>query len=211
MNPGDKFHRLTILKVKTDTFNAKRQFYPNCLVQCDCDVTKEVNRGNVSRGLTKSCGCLFKEVMSDANGTHRMSNCPEYGVWLSMKSRCKHKSQVSFRNYGGRGIKVCDRWQSFEKFYSDMGERPSPDHQIERLDNDGDYEPGNCTWVLRKAQCRNRRSNRKIMFRGETKTLVEWCEIMEIDYNMVEQRLRVLHWSPERALTEPSNYYGGVV
>lgn len=208
MKVGDRFHRLTVLRVKTDRYNEKRNTYPYCLVQCECGNVKEINRNNVKRGAVKSCGCLFREAVRKSNRKHGLSNSPEYAIWLSMKARCKHKSQRSYVNYGGRGIKVCERWFSFSNFYSDVGPRPSPDHQIERRNNDGDYEPGNCIWVSRKVQCRNKRSNKVVKFRGVEKPLIEWCEIQGLNYDMVEQRLRVLDWSPERALTEPSNYRG---
>lgn len=120
-----------------------------------------------------------------------------------MKKRCYNKKFKFYYNYGGRGIKVCDRWnESFENFLADMGPCPK-DMTLERKENDGNYCPENCKWASRKEQCRNMRTNRMITFRGETLCSAEWAERLDIKRATIEARLDVYGYSVERALTEP--------
>ncbi|TAM23394.1 MAG: hypothetical protein EPN60_15100 [Nevskiaceae bacterium] len=126
---------------------------------------------------------------------------PAYQVWHSMRARCTNPSRPHYARYGGRGIKVCARWGSFANFIADMGERPSG-ATLDRIDNDGHYEPGNCRWATRKDNCRNRANNRLLTFNGETKASVEWAEITGIGEFVLSQRL-ARGWSVERALTQP--------
>lgn len=128
----------------------------------------------------------------------------EYSIWMNMRARCNNPRNGSYDKYGGRGITVCERWQAdFLNFLQDMGRRPSTDHSIDRIDNDGDYEPGNCRWATRKEQCRNRRSSRRIGFCGETKTMAEWAEETGLPTNVIFWRLQ-RGWTVERALTFPN-------
>jgi len=137
---------------------------------------------------------------------HGMSKThPEYRIWASMKSRCANPNDPGYFRYGGRGIKVCDRWkESFTAFYEDMGQRPSPRHSLDRIDTDGGYEPDNCRWVLPKTQSNNRRDNRLVTLDGRTQTLTEWIREKGLHYGTV--RVRVSRgWSYEDALT-PSKF-----
>lgn len=133
---------------------------------------------------------------------HGLSRTRVHRIWKSMLWRCRNKNARCFRNYGGRGIKVCDRWQAFENFFADMG-HPPEGMSIERENNDGDYEPGNCCWATRLEQQRNTRHNRLITFRGETLPISVWAERTGISYAAVRQRISRYGWSPERALTFP--------
>lgn len=127
----------------------------------------------------------------------------EYSIWMNLRARCNNPKSNRFYRYGARGIRVCDRWTAdFLNFLEDMGRCPSPDHSIDRIDNDGDYEPGNCRWATRKEQCRNRRSSRFIEFHGEVKTSAEWAEEMGMSRTALHARLSA-GWSVDRALTEP--------
>jgi len=125
-----------------------------------------------------------------------------YMVWNTMKRRCLNPQNKVYASYGGRGICVCDRWlKSFAAFLADMGEKPEG-HQIDRINNDGDYEPSNCRWVSRKTQNNNRRTNRNVTFNGRTQTVQQWGEELGIKPPTLLRRL-MAGWSNERALTEP--------
>jgi hypothetical protein len=136
--------------------------------------------------------------------THGLSYTPEYKAWQTMRLRCTVPTNSAYPDYGGRGIKVCDRWlNSVAAFIEDMGPKPSPRHELDRENNDGDYEPGNCRWVTRKINDRNRRSNRFLTFRGETKTIAEWSELLSVPNDTIRWRLKS-GWSLENALTTPA-------
>lgn len=116
---------------------------------------------------------------------------PEYVTWVNMRRRCYAKTSTKFSAYGGRGIRVCSRWDSFENFLADMGPRPSPQHSLDRINNDGNYEPGNCRWATAHQQSRNTRTNRWLTFRGKRKTLGDWAQDIGITKAGLHRRLRV--------------------
>lgn len=123
-----------------------------------------------------------------------------------MRARCKNENLEAFPYYGGRSIKICERWDtSFENFYKDVGDRPSKNHSLDRIDNDGDYEPGNVKWSTSKQQSRNRRSNFMITYNGETMTATDWGEKTGIRPSVIIQRITRDKWSVERALTTKVN------
>lgn len=122
-----------------------------------------------------------------------------YDAWAGMLQRCNNPRVINFADYGGRGIQVCGRWVMFENFLADMGPRPAG-MTLDRIDNNGDYEPGNCRWTTQRTQARNRRSNHLIKFKGQTRTLMEWGEITGFGWSRIEARLR-LGWTVARALT----------
>ena len=125
--------------------------------QCDCGTVKVVNGESLRNQTSKSCGCLQKEKVSMARTTHGMSATPTYHIWQSMISRCENLNCIGYKNWGGRGIVVCDRWHKFENFLKDMGEKPERGFSIERIDNDGNYESYNCKWATRVEQRANQR------------------------------------------------------
>lgn len=129
---------------------------------------------------------------------------PEYQVWRGMRDRCNNPNDTRFKYYGARGIRVCKRWDSFDIFLSDMGPRPTSNHTIERLKASGPYSPKNCRWATMKEQARNRSSNHRLTFEGQTKTLTEWAESAGISPELLRYRLR--HW-PKDALFEPARKY----
>lgn len=133
---------------------------------------------------------------------HGLSYAPEYRAWQQMRLRCLDPEHAAYASYGGRGITVCDRWREDPAaFIADLGPKPSPKHELDRIDNDKGYEPGNCRWVTRKVNDRNRRSNRFVTFRGETLTIAEWCERLGLPGDTV--RWRLSRWTVEEALTTP--------
>jgi len=121
----------------------------NC--KCDCGVLKAVRLTNLRAGKSRSCGCLG----NIGRFTHGMSKVPEYNIWKNMIARCIHPSQTSYKNYGGRGIKVCSRWKDFQNFFDDMGQKPNSKMQLDRKNNDGDYEPSNCRWATNQENSQN--------------------------------------------------------
>ena len=193
---GRVFGKLTVLsmagrtKANAVTWNA----------HCECGSTRVVVGGNLTSGITKSCGC-------SRNGsgvrTHGRSKSRIYYAWASMITRCHNPHAKKYKDYGARGIAVCERWrQSFAAFLEDMGERPTPQHQLDRKNNDGDYEPGNCRWATRAEQMANRRITERFTHAGKTLTLVEWAKETGIEYSTLRQRLHRYGWTVERSLTE---------
>lgn len=202
MEVGERHHRLTAVSFvrRNKRRSAIWKF------QCECGNTHEVEATYVRIGNTKSCGCLKREARAAngrANATHGKAGSPIYKVWRRMITRCTNPNVDTFKNYGGRGISVCKLWrESFEAFYADMGDRPSKDHSIDRINNDGNYEPGNVQWSTRKEQARNKRKNRIVIVNGASMTLAEAVEKSGLKYNVVLMRL-CSGWSVERALGTP--------
>ena len=156
----------------------------------------------------KSCGCSTGALISAANRTHGRARdgatTKEYHAWRDAIDRCTRPGNPAFKRYGGRGIAICDRWRNdFTAFLADVGFAPSPDHSIDRINVDGNYEPGNVVWSTRKQQARNRRSNRRITHNGETLTLAEWSERAGIHRATLSSRLDLRGWPIEAALTTP--------
>ncbi len=129
---------------------------------CKCGTEFKAIMPDIKSGNTKSCGCYKKENTARVNSTHGMSNILIYRVWRNMRARCYYKNSVGYKNYGGKGIEVCDRWNSnFENFYEDMKDGYLKELSIDRIDNNGNYEPNNCRWVKKEVQMRNTRLIRK--------------------------------------------------
>ena len=135
------------------------------------------------------------------NRTHGKTRTKIYYIWRDMLNRCRWEKGDDFPQYGGRGITVCDRWLKFENFYSDMGDPPEGT-QLDRRENDGNYEPGNCRWASRAIQNRNRRSNIVVSYNGQTKVLMDWATEVGIKYTTLRARIFVHGWPVERAFTE---------
>jgi hypothetical protein len=138
-----------------------------------------------------------------------MPKTPERSAWQNMRDRCNNPNCVSFDNYGLRGIRVCDEWQyDYQAFLRHVGPRPSPRHSLDRIDNNGHYEPGNVRWADKSTQLSNRRTNRLLTFSGETLTMSQWALRLGISFECLKRRLDHRHWSEERALTTPKTPYG---
>lgn len=164
---------------------------------CECGTESEAWTPNLKHNKSASCGCLSQEINSRPNPamsvrltTHGQSKTPIYKVWASMIARCTNATNPAYGNYGGRGILVCERWLMFENFIADMGQRPSDKHSIDRIDNNGNYEPKNCRWATKKEQCNNTRSNRVLVLDGKAKTMTQWAEELGLSRETIRGRLR---------------------
>jgi hypothetical protein len=129
------------------------------LYSCFCGNTCILFESNVVGKKTLSCGCHHRKRMKEVKTTHGLAHTPVYNVWCTMKARCSNLNSTRYEDYGGRGIRVCERWLSFENFYADMGDRPSAKHSIDRINNDGNYEPSNCRWATPLQQRHNQRKS----------------------------------------------------
>jgi hypothetical protein len=181
---GQVFGRLTALSRIDKPGESK------WLCRCECGNIKEVFARKLTRKATQSCGCLHREMVGARFATHRMSESPEYRVWAGMKRRCYAPKAPHYECYGGRGITVCDQWlNSFESFYQDMGPRPSARHSIDRIDVNGNYEPGNCRWATIKQQRRNTRSTTFVQYMGKEMCIAEAAELSGIRVGTLHSRL----------------------
>lgn len=152
---------------------------------CDCGQEHTVTLGNLRKGGVKSCGCLKRELLRAKLTEHGKTRTKIYRIWQNMLSRCQNSKVAAYKNYGGRGIQVCDHWKTFSNFYADMGE-PRPGTLLERKDNNGNYEPKNCCWATLIVQANNTRRNRHVSIDGEIKTIAEWAR----EYGLSQQTLR---------------------
>lgn len=165
--------------------------------RCDCGVEKWVDASKLKSGSTVSCGCWRREKIAKAltkHGHARASfHTAEYCAWLNAHYRCENPEHKNFKNYGARGIRVCDRWSGsggFQNFLSDMGCRPSADHSLDRVDCDGHYEPINCRWATRKQQTRNKRNVILLPFNGRMMTIPEIAREMGLNSKSLWKRVR---------------------
>lgn len=172
-------------------------------VQCKrCGDYTKVRADAITKRKQKSCGCLWSEV-GDRTRTHGMTHTPIYSVWRGIIKRCTLTTNYNYSEYGGRGIKICERWLTFENFYEDMGDRPDwATGGIERLDNDGDYCPENCVWADRFQQQNNTRKTKRITLNGRTMTVAQWTRELNLPKELIGDRLR-RGWDAHSALTLP--------
>lgn len=174
------------------------------LCRCECGTERPVSALNLRSGASQSCGCLRSERSASAHTKHGLVGTPEYRAWVHARKRCDDTGDNSYHNYGGRGIRVCEEWRNdFAAFIGDMGQRPSPRHSLDRIDNERGYEPGNCRWADRSTQARNTRRNRWIVIDGERRLLTDWSELSGIGHTTIIWRLRA-GWPPKRAVFEQS-------
>ena len=194
-HPGEQYGYLTIVEGSESHKCPCGSFSRMVVCQCDCGKTVTVYLSAIRSGNTSSCGCR-------QHVTHGLTKSSTWQSWRSMRKRCTYKTDPEYRNYGGRGIEVCERWlNSFEAFLEDMGESPEG-YTIERDDPNGNYEPGNCRWATRLEQSRNRRVNRYVEYNNERLCLAEWGERIGLSGSAIGSRLD-RGWSVEEALTKP--------
>lgn len=178
---GQKFGRLTAVE------RAGQDRYQRALwmFRCECGTAVVAAAYRVRSGHTRSCGCLKVGAI-----THGKSRTPTHNSWVAMKARCGDAKNKQYRFYGGRGIVVCDRWRdSFENFLADMGERPAGT-TLDRINSDGNYEPGNCRWATIEEQQNNRRGSIRATLCGVTRTVTQWCNALGINRDRVYGRIR---------------------
>lgn len=201
---GKKFGKLTVIKrVGSDK-------YKNAIWLCRCDCGKETVKitSRLKSGYTKSCGCLTVQKLLERNTKHNQANTRLYKIYKGLLQRCYITSNPAYKNYGGRGIRICDEWvdkkSGFINFYNwAISNGYKGNLSIDRINNNGNYEPNNCRWATRKQQSNNRRNSHYITYNGETHTLKEWTEILNISYSMLSHRIQ-RNWDLEKALFFPT-------
>lgn len=201
---GQRFGKWTVVKRLENNKNNKAMW----LCRCDCGTEKAVLGESLKSRKSQNCGCGRKESVAARNRKNRKYECRGrlYHIWTGIKQRCFNPNEPAYPRYGGRGIVVCDEWKdnfgvfrtwAFASGYND-------DLSLDRIDNNGNYEPSNCRWATGVEQNNNRRNNYLITYNGETHTMPEWARITGICYGTLKTRIRK-GWSPERALTTPVN------
>lgn len=194
---GRVFGNLTVIR-----YIGHRGRHRAWLCECKCGNRIEVPTCGVPQKT--SCGC----IRNHGTWTHAMTGTPTWRTWQRMKARCVHRGSVGYKNYGGRGITMCSRWRdSFEAFLEDMGPRPA-EHSIDRIDSDGNYEPGNCRWATQREQSRNKRTSRFVTVEGLTLTYSEWSDRLGGNKNCVQARV-ARGWSEVDAVLIPLNHRRG--
>lgn len=176
---------------------------------CDCGTIKSVNLYSMEAGLTKSCGCLNRELTRERCTTHGMSHTSEWQILHQIKARCTNPKNSAYPRYGGRGIKVCQRWlDSYDDFLADVGKRPSRAHTLDRINNNGNYEPGNVRWATYAQQGANKRNVKLYDYRGEQLCLSEIARREGIPQPRLAYRIRA-GYALEKALSQPR--FGGEI
>lgn len=197
---GKRFGRLT---AKNREGKSSKPVFWRCV--CDCGSEKVVAYKHLAYGTTVSCGCYRDENRAGwarRHGHSGLGRTPTYVTWEAIKQRCQNPNAVGYESYGGRGIKLCERWRSFPAFLEDMGERP-PGSTIDRIDVDGDYVPGNCRWASNREQANNRRNARRLTFEGQTHSVTEWARKYGMSRGVLFHRVFSSGWPMKRALETP--------
>lgn len=197
---GKRFGRL--IAIENVGKNKQGRMLWKC--KCDCGNTIVTTITHLTTKQTLSCGCLRKEKVTRLNTKHGKTNTRLYKIWDSMKQRCYNHNAKNYKNYGGRGIKIYNKWlNDFESFYNWSMENGYKDTlSIDRIDGNKDYEPSNCKWSTRKEQNNNRRNNKLITYKGKTKTIAEWSNELGISYDVIKYRINK-KWSIEDIFTIP--------
>jgi hypothetical protein len=201
---GDRFGRLAVIQYIGITDDHKATTW---MCRCDCGALKECRGGNLISGHIKSCGCFRREFSKANNTTHGEASSRsgkrtvEYEAWVKMIFRCYNTGDNRYRDYGGRGIKVYAVWKdSFIAFLEYIGRRPGKRYSLHRIDNDGNYEPGNVKWATASEQARHRRSNRMLTINGISRTLIEWAELSGHSFKLIHSRICKLGWPAKKAV-----------
>jgi hypothetical protein len=195
---GKKFGRLVVTGQAPSRGKGTRW---ECV--CDCGGNTIVFVSNLTRGHTTSCGCWARESTKRRMTTHGRTRTAEHDAWMEIKKRCTDENYKQRDDYGGRGISICEEWtNNFSAFLSHIGLRPSPEHSVDRIDNDGNYEPGNVRWATRTTQNNNSRRNHKVTLNGESVTLATASRLSGIKSHTILSRLR-RGWDEHSAIFSP--------
>ena len=199
---GKKFGKLTVIRfIEKKTLNNRPRYFYECKCECGNIVIRE--KSNLREGKMSSCGCYPAGKMNAKHGLWSYDN-KLYGVWQTMKARCFRQNCHKYKDYGARNVTVCDEWKNDFKAFNDwaFANGYKEGLSIERIDNDGNYEPSNCKWITKEAQAKNKRSNVFIEFNNERHCLAEWARLLNINYKLLHQRLKN-GWSIEKAFLTP--------
>lgn len=200
---GRVFGRLTVVGFSERRGN---KYYWHCTCSCGSEAIVERSKLKSATRPTQSCGCLTREATRERSTVHGHNRAhkpsPEYNSWRAMMQRCTNPRDKFWHRYGGRGIRVCERWHAFENFLADMGEKPSPKHSVDRVNNDGNYEPSNCRWASTTEQSGNTSAARLVEFQGRKMPLNEAARLSGIDRRNLYNRLHNLGW-PDSELFTP--------
>jgi len=206
LTSGEKFGKLTTVEMTYKQSSSGRS-RPHWTCLCDCGNLILVDSGNLRNGNTTQCGDCANKSRGEKHRKHGFSyNGPNYGklyyTWCAMRSRCNNPNTKSYPRYGGAGITVCERWDKFENFAKDMGEPPTPEHSIDRIDSAGNYEPDNCRWIHISKQQSNRRCNVVFEYDGKKQTLTDHCRDHDLPYHTIKARI-LRGWDPVKAMSKP--------
>lgn len=194
---GQRFGRLVVLWRAANVAEPSGATRSAWMCRCDCGEGRVVIAHSLTRGLTRSCGCMMREKPIK----HGMARTAVYKNWVAMMQRCGNPNHGRFADYGGRGITVCESWREFVNFYADMGE-PEPGTTLDRIDNDKGYEPGNCRWATKQEQANNRGVTKFLTFNGQTLSYGDWGRVTGLGRATITRRASK-GWPVERILTEP--------
>lgn len=199
---GRRFGRLTVIEKSCLDIGDNGQRYYIC--RCDCGNMTINYSSDLTCNKTLSCGCYSREIAKQRQLKHGQKGTRLYTIWENMKKRCYNAKIANYKNYGGRGIKVCEEWHEFGQFYEwAMANGYNDKLTLDRIDNNGNYEPSNCRWVDKKTQANNTRSNHYLTYNGRTMTMKQWAEELGISYNLIRDRINKLGWSVEKTFTTP--------
>lgn len=201
---GTRIGRRTVIAVAEPKNHKQGHALKRFLCRCDCGSEKVVYEGSLASGKALSCGCLAREICGTRARKHGLWRHPLHDTWAAMKGRCQRPSHHAYASYGGRGITICERWQTIENFVADNEHLAQPGLTLDREDNDGPYSPENCRWVTVKVQRRNTRNTRLITFDGRTQCLQDWAIELGFSFPQLWKRLDS-GWSAEKAFTTPIN------
>lgn len=197
---GNRYGRLVVIEKHHQ--DSRGEWYWLC--KCDCGNDKIVSGNKLRCGNTKSCGCLqYEHRKVGFHRTHGKSETKLYVAWLNMRSRCYNPKNIVYKNYGGRGISVCEEWRNSSDAFIAWAEKNGYQDglSIDRIDVNGNYEPSNCRWVTKEQQYLNRTDSHLLTAFGKTQTISEWANESGIAYDTIERRINAYNWSPEDAVT----------